>query len=121
MKGGIAIETVLVLALIVLPLMAFFMDLIRLSQNQAVLHHMCFLFTRYQALGVGRQEALEKAISFFDGALSFAELRSLKRATVAETELLSDGVWGTVRYRFVGLFPFWHRRFQVTKRCHFWS
>ena len=120
MKGSILVETALALGFVILPLTAFFFDLIRLSERHALLHHICFMYTRARALGDSEAVARADAIGFYRGVLPEKEIQSFHRALHTDTEKKGDKILGRVRYRYAGWFSLFHVRFQVTKRCPFY-
>ena len=118
-KGSVLVEAVLSLMLVILPLLAFHIELLRLAQYHALFHKMAFQYVRL--LGLGESESEAKAVAFRLPRTAFREREAIHIVRYADftPEEKTRGIEGRVRYRYSGFFTFWKPRIQLTKSCQF--
>jgi hypothetical protein len=118
-KGSVLIEGILVLSLLILPSMAFNLELIRAAQMHVMSHHWCFIYVRLRSLGRGENESRRTVHQWTAAALGRAGANRLWRIVRSETWRDMKGIRGRVQVRYQGLFPLYKDRLQVTKQCLF--
>ena len=120
-RGSILVETALVMAFVILPGIALQLEVLRASQNVAVMETAVCEFVRMRALGAGHEAAVRRVNERWRSLLPSHEqslFRDFDHWWVDET---GDGWEGVLRIRFQTFFPAMQRHRQMTRRCLFSS
>lgn len=116
-RGSILIEATLSFLLLILPTLAFQIEVTRAAQNLAVLHVAAFHFVRQRALGVPSGKARLLTGGRYTRLLPTWERRLVDWESWKDT---SDRIHARLRVRYGTFFPFLQERKQLTRRCQFY-
>jgi hypothetical protein len=120
-RGSVLVEALMVSSLLAIPCLGLSFELVRAAQLHVMVHHWCFMYVRYRALGISETESRSRISKFAEKALGSRSAARYARILDSTSERRLRGIVGRLHLRYPGFLKFLKDRIRISKKCLFYS